>query len=136
MKTSELLLKFESGELDARSFDHRAHITTAVALLQRAPYLEAIERYVAGIKRLAAAAGVPHKFNMTITVAFMSVIAERLACAPDVDPAAFLADNEDLIAPGFLSQWYDADRLSSAAARSLFLMPLSKQSQSSSGALT
>lgn len=134
MKTSELLERFEAGEIDPRTFDHRAHIMTAVALLQQAPYLEAVERYVAGIKRLAAAAGVPHKFNMTITLAFMSVIAERLASAPDADPAAFVARNEDLLAPNFLLQWYDAARLSSQAARSVFLMPTMSRTSSAANA--
>jgi hypothetical protein len=123
MKTNELLQRFENGTADPAGFDHRAHIVTAVALLQQAPYLEAVERYAQGIKRLAAAAGVPHKFNMTITVAFLSVIAERLQAAPDVDSTDFLASNADLLAPDFLLHWYDAPRLSSPAARNLFLMP-------------
>lgn len=123
MKTNELLQQFELGELDRQCFDHRAHVTTAVALLRRAPYLEAVERYVAGIQRLAAAAGVPHKFNMTVTVAFMSVIAERLDATPNVNDAEFLELNPDLLAPNFLSRWYEPARLASAGARRMFLMP-------------
>ncbi len=123
MTTNELLQQFELGELDPQRFDHRAHVATAVALLRRAAYLEAVERYVSGVKRLAAAAGVPHKFNMTVTVAFMSVIAERLEAAPNVSEAEFLELNADLLAPHFLSQWYNPARLASPAARRLFLMP-------------
>lgn len=121
--TNELLQQFERGELDPQRFDHRAHIAVAVALLRRAPYLEAVERYVAGIQRLAAAAGVPHKFNMTITVAFLSVIAERVESAPHASEAEFLDLNTDLLAPNFLAQWYDPARLASSAARRMFLMP-------------
>ncbi len=123
MKTDELLQQFELGELDPQRFDHRAHVTAAVALLRRSPYLEAVERYVAGIQRLAVAAGVPHKFNMTVTVAFMSVIAERLDATPNVNDAEFVELNPDLLAPNFLSQWYEPARLASAAARRMFLMP-------------
>jgi hypothetical protein len=123
MTTNELLQQFERGEVDPQRFDHRAHVAVAVALLRRVPYLEAVDRYVAGIQRLADAAGVPHKFNMTITVAFMSIIAERLERSPDVSEAEFLELNADLLAPNFLAQWYDPARLSSAAARRMFLMP-------------
>ncbi len=123
MATNELLQRFESGDVDPHTFDHRAHIVTAVALLRRAPYLEAVERYVAAIKRLAAAAGVPHKFNMTVTIAFMSVIAERLEAAPAISEEDFVASNADLLAPNFLHRWYEPARLSSSAARRLFLMP-------------
>lgn len=48
MTTNELLQQFESGDLDPHAFDHRAHIAAAIALLRQAPYLEAVERYVAG----------------------------------------------------------------------------------------
>ncbi|NLG77600.1 MAG: hypothetical protein GX535_15325 [Xanthomonadaceae bacterium] len=123
MTTNELLQQFESGDLDPHAFDHRAHIAAAVVLLRQAPYLEAVERYVAGIRRLAAAAGVPHKFNMTVTVAFMSVIAERLEADPNASESDFLERHPDLLAPNFLLQWYDPTRLGSATARRVFLMP-------------
>lgn len=120
---NELLRSFEGGSLDPRTFDHRAHIEAAVVLLQDAPYLEAVERYVDGIKRLADAAGAPHRFNMTVTIAFLSVIAERLEAAPHIDAKAFVTANDDLLAPDFLLRWYERSRLSSPIARRQFLMP-------------
>ncbi len=120
---SELLHRFECGDIDPRTFDHRAHIEAAVALLQAAPFMEAVDRYVRGIKALAAAAGAPHKFNMTVTIAFLSIIAERLEAAPSLDPASFVSSNPDLLAPDFLMRWYEPSRLHSPMARRQFVMP-------------
>jgi hypothetical protein len=133
MKANDLLQRFESGEIDPATFDHRAHIVTAFGLLQQAPYLDAVVRYVKGIKQLAVAAGVPHKFNLTITIAFLSLIAERLEDTPSASAEDFLERNPDLLAPDFLFRWYEPQRLSSAAAKRLFLMP---QLHNSNGCLS
>jgi hypothetical protein len=134
MTRYELLQRFEAGEIDPATFDHRAHIVTAFGLLQQAPYLEAVARYVKGIKQLTIAAGVPHKFNLTITIAFLSLIAERLEDAPSESAEDFLARNPDLLARDLLARWYEPQRLSSEIAKRIFLMPQRRSLDPSCGA--
>ena len=65
----------------------------------------------------------PRKFNATITLAFMSLIAERMATTQYVDYDDFITSNPDLLSKDVLEQWYSPERLSSILARSIFLMP-------------
>lgn len=112
---------FEAGELDPARFSHRAHVEAAFAMLSRLDFLGAARRYQAGIEQLALQAGAPQKANVTITLAFLSVIAERKEnLGHDQD---FLAANPDLLDSQILKRWYSPARLTSPLARRIFLMP-------------
>ena len=114
----DLLRAFESGALDPARFDHRAHVETAVALLARTDFLDAAIRYQRGIEKIAAKAGAEGKANVTITVAFLSAIAERMEGAGDV-----LAAHPELLDAKLLMRWYGRERLTSPLARRVFLLP-------------
>ena len=118
---SELLSRFEAGQLAEADFDHAAHLSVAIALLRTTGFVDAVARYMNGISLLAAEN--PEKVNVTITVAFLSAIAERQALSSRVTESEFLAAYPELSSRMFLSQWYDNERLASEAARELFLMP-------------
>ncbi|MFQ5563701.1 MAG: hypothetical protein ACE5FO_09045 [Parvularculaceae bacterium] len=104
-------------------FKHEDHVKAAFLLLKRKPFLEAAQIYAAGLKRLTAEAGRPEKFNMTVTLAYLSAIAEHIANNPDADWEDFIACHEALLDKTLLLRWYDAKRLWSDAARQTFLMP-------------
>jgi hypothetical protein len=114
---------FEDGALQADGFTHEDHIGVAWRMLTDHEFLEASRRYADGLRSLAIRAGVPEKFNMTITMAFMSLIAERIARAPGAPFDKFLANNPDLTSHGLLDRWYSKGRLNTDLARSAFLMP-------------
>lgn len=114
---------FEARELDNRQFGHRDHVAVAFDMLRTYDFIKAAARYSDSIKALAIQAGQPKKFNATITLAFLSLIAERMEAAGDLDYEDFIAGNPDLLSKDVLSRWYSPQRLRSDLARSVFLLP-------------
>lgn len=114
---------FEARELDPGGFRHRDHVVIAYELLRRYDFVTATARYADTIRELATKAGVPEKFNATITFAFMSLIAERKATTAYDGGEDFVARNGDLLSAGVLDQWYAPERLHSPLARRVFLLP-------------
>jgi hypothetical protein len=122
-RTQELARAFEAGALDPAAFSHRDHVAVACEMLRRADFLEAAAQYAKGLKALAARAGAPEKFNATVTLAFLSLIAERMRTAEHADCDDFIARSRDLLSKDVLEPWYARERLRSDLARSVFLMP-------------
>ena len=121
---SELLRQFEAGEIKAGEFGHREHVQVAFEMLNKYPYLEACTRYANTIDALATRAGVPQKFNVTITFAFLSLIAERIHETRGWSSFdEFLERNDDLLSMEALRKWYSDEELQSEFARTHFLLP-------------
>ena len=120
--TGALLHKFEGGEIEVSTFGHREHLQTAWEMLQVYPFIEAVARYARQLQRLATAAGAPEKFNLTVTMSFMSLIAEAMEATPDLDFDRFCEAHPDL-RQNPLTHWYSDQRLGSELARRIFLMP-------------
>lgn len=108
-------------QFDPVTFTHEDHIGAAFELLKQCEFLEATSIYARAIKKLATSAGAPEKFNTTITLAFLSIIAERSRTGQTL--AQFMADNSDLLAGDLLAAWYDNETLDSESARNAFVMP-------------
>lgn len=93
-------------------------------MLHSADFMDACTRYSRSIRRIAASAAAPEKFNATITLAFLSLTAERLDQAPKtVTFDEFLAENADLLSKGALRAWYLDEQLQSDFARRHFVLP-------------
>ena len=114
---------FEAGTVDAATFHHVEHVRVAFDLLHKYDFIDGAAIYARGLRTIASKAGVPQKFNLTITYAFMSLIAERLAQAPGGTFAQFVDANSDLMSKDVLARWYKTDRLLTETARSVFLLP-------------
>lgn len=114
------------GQFPLNEFNHRAHLRFAFILLRRLPFLEACIAMRDALKTFAVRAGKPNLYHETITIAFMSVVAERLAellpKGDDLDCDAFLAANPDLSDRGLLHRYYPPDLLASPRARSRFIL--------------
>ncbi len=102
----------------------------AWAWLERAPVLEVLPLFAAGLRRLAAAAGKPGLYHETITWACVLLVNERRAGAEAgagaEDWTAFAARNPDLLEwkPSVLERrYYNEDTLWSDRARRAFVMP-------------
>jgi len=119
----ELTRSFEAQKIDPAAFRHMDHVGVAYEMLQKYDFLHATIEYARNIRMLATAAGVPEKFNTTITLAFMSLIAERMRTTPHTNYDQFLSENADLLNRDVLGRWYSAKRLESETARQVFLMP-------------
>ena len=117
------LEKFLVGDIPAAEFRHVDHVQAGYELLGAMDFLDAVSAYGRALKIMTARVGKPEKLHHTITIAFLAVIAERMAEAPHTDFAAFLAANPDLMDRTILDRWYEPERLKSDAARSRFVLP-------------
>lgn len=116
-----LLHDLDAGRLDAGSFSHRDHIGVGFEALRQDEFFTATRRLADGLRRLTEAAGVPEKFNATLTFAFMSLIAERMD--GDDSAEAFIAAHPELTDPGLMARLYDGVDLAGPLARRVALLP-------------
>lgn len=122
-QSSELLEQFEAHEVDPGAFGHKEHVVVAYEMLYKYSFLDASARYATAINAIATRAGAPEKFHMTITLAFLSLIAERVHTSSQSNIDEFLAQNPDLLSKRVLSKWYPDEQLKSELARTHFLLP-------------
>ena len=120
---SPLLEQFEAFEVNAAEFGHREHVQVAFEMLHKYSYIEACTRYSNTINTMAINAGASDKFNVTITFAYLSLIAERMHGTSWSSFEEFLSRNEDLLSKGALNKWYSNEELQSDFARTHFLLP-------------
>ena len=119
----EELRAFESGGLDPAQFPHAEHLRFGYEMLNRYSFGEAVSRFSAGLKLLAAKAGKPEVYHETITVAFLALINERRARDKTQAWPEFKHDNADLFDKRCLERWYGAEQLGSELARRAFCLP-------------
>ena len=122
MTDDEFVAAFESGALAPSEFDHAAHLRVAFALLARRPFLEACIAMRDGLRVLARRAGREGLYHETITIAFMSIVLERMRREPASEATAFIGRHPDLSEPDLLARYYRPTTLQSAAARERFVL--------------
>ena len=123
MTDDEFAEAFEMGNLLPADFDHRAHLRAAFCLARRRPFLEACIAMRDGVRDIARRAGRPELYHETITVAFMSIVAQRVADQPGLAWDEFLTAHPDLSERALLARWYGRETLESTQARAQFVMP-------------
>ena len=117
------LERFLSCEIVPSEFPHREHVRIAFEMLKRHDFPETALHFSRTLRAMAERVGRPEAFHQTITIAFLSLIAERMESGGAADFAGFAQANPDLLEKTLLSRWYGAQRLTSAAARRTFLLP-------------
>ncbi len=126
MTDTEFIRSFEDLTLPGSAFHHRDHVRLAWLYLGKYPALEALTRFVEGLKRFADVQGQPGLYHETITWAYLFLIHERIAKGADDETwDEFAARNPDLLGwnPSVLDRYYDRETLFSDRARRLFVMP-------------
>jgi hypothetical protein len=125
MPAEELLREFEACRLPPGAFRHRDHVRLAWLYLRQDALPAALARFSNGLRRYAAAIGKPGLYHETITVAYLTLVNERMARRRDAgDWEAFAAANSDLFAhPAALRPYYRDKTLSSEFARAVFVLP-------------
>jgi hypothetical protein len=118
-----LLNAFLRDEIDGRDFHHADHLRVGFELLCHHNFPDALAAYSAALKGIATRAGNPGAYHETITVAFLSLIAERHAAVHYANFEAFARDNTELMDKSILERWYAPQRLFSDIARRTFVMP-------------
>jgi hypothetical protein len=115
---------FLAGETDGADFHHADHVRMAFEILRRHPgFVDAAAVYTASLRKVAARGSNPGAYHETITLAFLSLIAERMATRAFGGFADFAAANADLLDRHVLTRWYAPERLQSAVARATFVLP-------------
>jgi hypothetical protein len=117
------LERFVRGEVDAANFPHREHVRMAFELLRRHDFAESAWLYSRALRLMTAKAGRPEAFNQTTTIAFLSLIAERLERGGGPDFAAFARAHPEMLDKRVLSRWYRPDQLATGIARRTFVLP-------------
>jgi hypothetical protein len=126
MTDDEFVRAFEGCALPNSAFHHRDHVRLAWIYLRRHPALTALACFTEGLQRFAAFNGHPGLYHETITWAYLFLIHERMADAPEEETfEAFAARNPDLFAwkPSILDRYYAPETLQSERARRVFVMP-------------
>jgi hypothetical protein len=118
-----LLRAFLQGKIDGRHFHHPQHVCVGFELLRHHGFCDALAAYSGALKGIAARAGNPGAYHETITVAFLSLIAERCAGGRHPDFESFERDHPELMDKSILARWYPSERLASAIARQTFVLP-------------
>jgi hypothetical protein len=117
------LARFLRVEIVPSEFPHREHVHIAFEMLRRLDFPETVLHFSRTLRAMAEKAGRPEAFHQTVTIAFLSLIAERMESGGIADFAAFAQANPDLLEKSALERWYRPERLASAAARRTFLLP-------------
>lgn len=117
------LVRFLRGEIDPAAFSHREHVRMAFEMLRRHDFVEAALHYSHALRTLTAKVGKPEKFHQTVTIAFLSLVAERMQARGPCGFDEFAEANPDLLDKSVLGRLYSAERLASEAARTTFLLP-------------
>ena len=117
------LVKFVHGETDAAAFPHREHVRMAFEMLRRHDFAESVWLFSRALRAMTAKAGKPQAFNQTVTVAFLALVAERLAAAPASGFTAFEGRHPDIFDKTILRRWYSPERLADEITRRVFVLP-------------
>jgi hypothetical protein len=122
-ETTPELLRFIRGECDPADFPHREHVRMGFEMLRRHDFTEASLHYCRALQAMSKRAGRPQAFHLTITLAFLSLIAEGTVAGEAESFERFACRNVRLFDKGLLRRHYSPERLASDTARQTFLLP-------------
>jgi hypothetical protein len=117
------LLRFVHGETDPAAFPHREHVRMAFEMLRRHDFAESVWLFSRALRAIAARAGRPQAFSQTVTVAFLALIAERMAAQDLEDFDSFERSHPDVFDKAVLARWYPRERLAAELTRRIFVLP-------------
>jgi hypothetical protein len=118
----ELVAGFEAGSL--AEFPHADHVRLTIILLMRHGRGETLRRVTDGVIQLAALAGRPEKFHVTVTRAWIDLIESARAAHPDArDSGELVAACPVLLDRNALLRFYSRESLDSEGARTGWIPP-------------
>jgi hypothetical protein len=122
LSDAELIQGFESATLP--SFPHADHVRVTILYLALHGREETERKLFEGLRRFAAAKGVPEKFHVTMTIAWLDLVEDARRCHPEAsNPAALVAACPELLNRDALLRFYTAGRLLSDDARQRWVPP-------------
>jgi hypothetical protein len=118
----ELVRQFESSALSA--FPHAEHVRLTFIYLSRHGRDETLRKMYEGLSQFATAKGVPEKFHVTMTRAWVDLIdSARCAFPQSRTASALIANCPELLDRDALLRYYSPERLNSVEARHGWVPP-------------
>jgi hypothetical protein len=114
---------FDSGHPEGGVFGHREHLRLAWILIDRYGLDAAAPEIERRLRHLAEAHGMPEKYNRTMTLFWVRLVAHVAARTPAATSAEFLDAEDWLLNPGLARRHYSAELLSSRRARAAWVDP-------------
>jgi hypothetical protein len=114
----------ESATLPAAEFTHRAHVRAGYLYLRRYDFPDACVAMKRAIQGFAAGLGKATLYHETLTIAYLALIAERLAEEPaGLGFEAFMERYPELLSLEYFRRYYPAGELDAPEARATFVLP-------------
>jgi hypothetical protein len=118
----ELIQGFEAASLPA--FPHADHVRLTILYLARHGREETERKLFEGLRRFAAAKGVPEKFHVTMTIGWLDLVDDARRRHPEArDPGALVTACPELLNRDALLRFYSPERLHSDEARRAWVPP-------------
>jgi len=118
----ELVAGFEAATLAA--FPHADHVRLTIVYLTRHGREATQRKLFEGLRRFATAKGVPEKFHVTMTIAWLELVEDSMRRHPEArDPSALVIVCPELLNRDALLRFYTPDRLLSDEARQDWVPP-------------
>lgn len=122
MTDDELVEGFEAASLPA--FPHADHVRLTIVYLNRHGREETKKRLFEGLRRFAVAKGVPEKFHVTMTLAWLDLVDDARRKHPQTREASELVKAcPQLLDRHALLRFYSSERLTSDEARLRWVPP-------------
>jgi hypothetical protein len=122
----ELIAALDGRTLPAEAFTHAEHVHLAWACLRRLPLLDALAEFRRLLIGFATHHGKPCLYHETVTFAYLLLVYERMARAPEITEwSRFARDHSDLLSwrDGPFFEFYGTDVLTDRLARFCFVLP-------------
>ncbi|MGH3586223.1 MAG: hypothetical protein ACRDQ0_07845 [Pseudonocardia sp.] len=111
------------AEVTTGTFGHRDHVHLTWLAVRRVGMPAAIGLVSDGIRRTARYAGAPRKYHVTISRAWVELVAHHAAEKADPDFPAFAARNPALLDKRLLTRFYRSTTLAGSPARAGWVAP-------------
>lgn len=112
-----------SAMAGADRFGHRQHVHLTWLAVRQYDLDRAVEVVSAGIRRTARYAGVPQKYNATVSRAWVELVAHHAGRAAYAEFDTFAEQNPDLLDKRLLTRFYTPATLASRPARNGWVAP-------------
>jgi len=121
---NEFVAAFEEGTISPAVFHHADHVRRAWIYAGRYDAEGAEEKLLAGIRRFAAQAGVPEKFQYTMTVAWSRLVAaSRKNSKAENTFGEWIASHPEFLDRRLLEKYYSGDKRLGEPARTTSVPP-------------
>jgi hypothetical protein len=124
LSDDEFVAAFEECTISPAAFHHADHVRLAWIYAGRYDAEGAEEKLLAGIRRFAAKAGVPEKFQYTMTLAWSRLVAaSRKNSKAENTFGEWIASHPEFLDRRLLEKYYSADKRLGEPARTTWVPP-------------